>query len=161
VHTVGGVIQAGEVVMLVVPTATPMIIEAKVQPSDVDQIHLGQSAVVRFSAFNRRTTPELNGEVIEIGADVTQDDKRNESYYSVRIRIPDSELSRIGRIASGGRHAGRGLYRDVAANRDVVSREADARAGRPDISRALARARLGNPPCPAALVKASCTIMSL
>jgi HlyD family secretion protein len=95
VHTVGGVIQAGEVVMLVVPDSDALIIEAKVQPSDVDQIHLGQSAVVRFSAFNRRTTPELNGEVIEIGADVTQDDKRNESYYSVRIRIPDSELSRM------------------------------------------------------------------
>jgi HlyD family secretion protein len=95
VHTVGGVIQAGEVVMLVVPDSDALIIEAKVQPTDVDQIHLGQRAVVRFSAFNRRTTPELNGEVIEIGADVTQDDKRNESYYSVRIRIPDSELARI------------------------------------------------------------------
>ena len=95
VHTVGGVIQAGEVVMLVVPDSDALIIEAKVQPTDVDQIHLGQKAVVRFSAFNRRTTPELNGEVIEIGADVTQDDKRNESYYSVRIQIPDSELARM------------------------------------------------------------------
>ena len=95
VHTVGGVIQAGEVVMLVVPDSDALIIEAKVQPTDVDQIHLGQQAIVRFSAFNRRTTPELNGEVIEIGADVTQDDKRNESYYSVRIRIPDSELARM------------------------------------------------------------------
>jgi HlyD family secretion protein len=95
VHTVGGVIQAGEVVMLVVPDSDVLIIEAKVQPTDVDQIHLGQKAVVRFSAFNRRTTPELNGEVIEIGADVTQDDKRNESYYSVRIQIPDSELARM------------------------------------------------------------------
>ncbi len=95
VHTVGGVIQAGEVVMLVVPDSDALIIEAKVQPSDVDQIHLGQKAVVRFSAFNRRTTPELNGEVIEIGADVTQDDKKNESYYSIRIRIPDSELARM------------------------------------------------------------------
>jgi HlyD family secretion protein len=95
VHTVGGVIQAGEVVMLVVPDSDALIIEAKVQPTDVDQIHMGQRAVVRFSAFNRRTTPELNGEVIEIGADVTQDEKRNESYYSVRIRIPDSELARM------------------------------------------------------------------
>jgi HlyD family secretion protein len=89
------VIQAGEVVMLVVPDSDALIIEAKVQPTDVDQIHMGQRAVVRFSAFNRRTTPELNGEVIEIGAGVTQDDKRNESYYSVRIRIPDSELARM------------------------------------------------------------------
>jgi HlyD family secretion protein len=78
-----------------VPDSDALIIEAKVPPTDVDQLHLGQRAVVRFSSFNRRTTPELNGEVIEIGADVTQDEKRNESYYSVRIRIPDSELARL------------------------------------------------------------------
>jgi multidrug resistance efflux pump len=65
VHTVGGVIQAGEVVMLVVPDSDALIIEAKVPHTDVDQLHLGQRAVVRFSSFNRRTTPELNGEVIE------------------------------------------------------------------------------------------------
>jgi HlyD family secretion protein len=95
VHTVGGVIQAGEVVMLVVPDTDDLIVEARVPPQDIDQLHLGQRAVVRFSAFNRRTTPELNGELIEIGADVTQDDKKNESYYSVRIRIPDGELQRL------------------------------------------------------------------
>jgi HlyD family secretion protein len=95
VHTVGGVIQAGEVLMLVVPDADELIIEAKVSPQDIDQIHAGQPAVVQFGAFNRRTTPELNGEVISIGADITTDDKRNESYYAVRIRIPDKELARL------------------------------------------------------------------
>jgi membrane fusion protein, type I secretion system len=95
VHTVGGVIQAGEVLMLVVPDADELIIEAKVAPQDVDQIHIGQPAVVQFAAFNRRTTPELNGEVIGIGADITQDDKRNEAFYAVRIRISDKELARL------------------------------------------------------------------
>lgn len=95
VHTVGGVIQAGEVLMLVVPDANELIIEAKVSPQDIDQIHAGQAAVVQFAAFNRRTTPELNGEVISIGADITTDDKRNESYYAVRIRIPDKEMARL------------------------------------------------------------------
>lgn len=95
VHTVGGVIQAGEVLMLVVPDSDALIIEAKVSPQDVDQIHAGQPAVVQFAAFNRRTTPELNGEVIGLGADITQDDKRNETYYSVRIRISDKELARL------------------------------------------------------------------
>ncbi|MCA0303033.1 MAG: HlyD family type I secretion periplasmic adaptor subunit [Proteobacteria bacterium] len=95
VHTVGGVIQAGEVLMLVVPDSDELIIEAKVAPQDVDQIHVGQPAVVQFSAFNRRTTPELNGEVVGLGADITQDDRRNEAYYAVRIRIPDKELARL------------------------------------------------------------------
>ena len=95
VHTIGGVIQAGEVLMLVVPDADELIIEAKVAPQDVDQIHVGQPAVVQFAAFNRRTTPELNGEVIGIGADITQDDKRNEAFYAVRIRISDKEMARL------------------------------------------------------------------
>ncbi len=95
VHTIGGVIQAGEVLMLVVPDADELIIEAKVAPQDVDQIHVGQPAIVQFAAFNRRTTPELNGEVIGIGADITQDDKRNEAYYAVRIRIPDKQMARL------------------------------------------------------------------
>jgi len=95
VHTIGGVIQAGEVLMLVVPDADELIIEAKVLPQDVDQIHVGQPAIVQFAAFNRRTTPELNGEVIGIGADITQDDKRNEAYYAVRIRISDKEMARL------------------------------------------------------------------
>jgi len=95
VHTVGGVIQAGEVVMLVVPDSDELIIEAKVAPQDVDQVHVGQPAVVQFGAFNRRTTPELNGEVIGIGADITPDERRNESYYAVRIRIPTAEMARL------------------------------------------------------------------
>ena len=95
VHTVGGVIQAGEPVMLVVPEADSLIVEAKVAPHDIDQIHIGQHAVLRFAAFNQRTTPELNGEVAHIGADVAQDDKASEPYYSVRIRVSDGELARL------------------------------------------------------------------
>jgi len=95
VHTIGGVVQAGEVLMLVVPDADDLIIEARVAPQDVDQLHVGQRAVVQFAAFNRRTTPELVGEVIGIGADVTQDERRNDAYYAVRIRISDKELARL------------------------------------------------------------------
>jgi HlyD family secretion protein len=95
VHTIGGVIQAGEAIMLIVPDADTLIIEAKVAPQQIDQLHLGQQTTLRFVAFNQRTTPELNGEVIRIGADVTQEEKKNEAYYSVRIRISDSELVRF------------------------------------------------------------------
>lgn len=95
VHTVGGVIQAGEPVMLIVPDGDTLIIEAKIAPQEIDQVRSGQPAVIRFPAFNQRTTPELNGEVVRIAADVTQDDKKNESYYSVRIRVFDTELQRL------------------------------------------------------------------
>src|SRR5439155_12823449 len=57
VHTVGGVITAGDTIMLVVPNADNLIVEAKVNPQDIDQLQLGQRAMLRFSAFNQRTTP--------------------------------------------------------------------------------------------------------
>jgi HlyD family secretion protein len=95
VHTVGGVIQAGESVMLIVPDGDSLAIEARIAPHEIDQVHMGQRAVVRFTAFNQRTTPELNGEIVRIGADVTQEEKKGESYYAVRIRIADDELVRL------------------------------------------------------------------
>ncbi len=95
VHTVGGVVQAGEPLMLIVPDSDALIVDAKVAPQDIDQIHVGQHAVLRFAAFNQRTTPEVDGEVIHIGADVTQEDKATEPYYSVRIRVSEGELARL------------------------------------------------------------------
>ncbi|NQW54849.1 MAG: HlyD family type I secretion periplasmic adaptor subunit [Rhodospirillales bacterium] len=95
VHTVGGVVQAGEPLMLIVPDSDSLIVDAKVPPQDIDQIRIGQHAVLRFAAFNQQTTPEVNGEVIHIGADVTQEDKATEPYYSVRIRVSEGELSRL------------------------------------------------------------------
>jgi len=96
VHTIGGVIQAGEAVMLIVPDGDSLIVEAKIPPHEIDQVHMDQHAVLRFTAFNQRTTPELNGEVVRIGADVSQDEKKSESYYAVRIRVSDGELARLG-----------------------------------------------------------------
>lgn len=94
-HTVGGVIQAGEAIMLIVPDADSLLVEAKVATRDIDQVHLGQRAVLRFAAFDQRNTPELDGEVSHIAADVTQDDKTSEPYYSIRIRVRDGELARL------------------------------------------------------------------
>jgi HlyD family secretion protein len=95
VHTIGGVIQAGEAIMLIVPDADALTVETKVAPHEIDRLHLGQQAVLRFTAFNQRTTPELNGEVIRIGADVSQDESKGSTYYAVRLRIPDNELVRL------------------------------------------------------------------
>jgi len=59
VHTVGGVTPAGETVMLIVPTQDELVVEARLQRSDIDQVATGQPVTLRFSAFNQRTTPEL------------------------------------------------------------------------------------------------------
>ena len=85
----------GEVLMLIVPEADALEAEVKVQPQDIDQVRLGQTAILRFTAFNQRTTPELNGEVNRVSADVTEDQKTGARYYTVRIAIPASEIERL------------------------------------------------------------------
>ena len=96
VHTVGGVIATGETMMFIVPQTEVLEIEARIQPQDIDQLRIGQPALLRFSAFNQRTTPELNGEVIRISADVTEDPKTGARYYTIRVGVPESEVVRLG-----------------------------------------------------------------
>jgi HlyD family secretion protein len=98
VHTVGGVIGGGDQLMLIVPQADVLAIEARIQPQDIDQVHLGQAAALRFTAFNQRTTPELDGEVSRVSADVAQDQKTGAYYYTVRIAVTEGEIARLGRI---------------------------------------------------------------
>ncbi|MDI2053825.1 HlyD family type I secretion periplasmic adaptor subunit [Bradyrhizobium sp. Mp19] len=66
VHTVGGVITAGDAIMMIVPKADDLSVEAKVNPQDIDKLQVGQKTVLRLSAFNQRTTPELNGVVTRV-----------------------------------------------------------------------------------------------
>ena len=63
-------------------------VEARIAPQDIDQVRVGQQAVLRFSAFNQRTTPELNGEVSRVSADVSEDQKTGARFYTVRMRSP-------------------------------------------------------------------------
>jgi HlyD family secretion protein len=95
VHTVGGVIGQGEVIMLIVPASDALDVEAKVQPQDIDQLRIGQAAILRLTAFNQRTTPELNGTVSRISADVSEDQKSGAKYYTIRISVPEGELERL------------------------------------------------------------------
>ena len=98
-HTIGGVISAGETIMVVVPQADNLTVEAKVPPQDIDQLSLGQPAVLRFSAFNQRTTPEISGNLSRISADITTDDRSGASYYTVRIAMTAEEVARLGDVA--------------------------------------------------------------
>ena len=96
VHTVGGVVGPAEAVMLIVPEADQLMVEAKISPADIDQLHIGQKASLRFSAFNQRTTPEIEGWISRISADVTLDQRTGQSYYTARVSIGPEELKRLG-----------------------------------------------------------------
>jgi HlyD family secretion protein len=98
VHTVGGVITAGDAIMLIVPDADSLTVEAKVNPQDIDQVQIGQAALLRLSAFNQRTTPEIMGKVARISADTTTDQRTGQSYYTIRISMPADEVAKLGEI---------------------------------------------------------------
>jgi HlyD family secretion protein len=103
VHTVGGVIGNGEVIMRIVPRADQLIVEAKVAPSDIDQVAWGAQAAVRILAGNQRTAPVLNGQVTLVAADITREQSREQQnaaqpaqpYYTVRISLPPAEVARL------------------------------------------------------------------
>jgi HlyD family secretion protein len=99
VHTVGGVISAGEPIMLIVPDTDTLTVEVKAAPQDIDQLLIGQRARLRFTAFNVRTTPETEGVVSMIAADVTRDQHTNEVYYEVRITPDPKDLQKLGPVS--------------------------------------------------------------
>jgi len=98
VHTVGGVITAGDAIMMIVPQADNLSVEAKVNPQDIDQLRIGQKTLLRLSAFNQRTTPELNGVVSRISPDATTDQRTGQSYYTIRVSMPPEEVARLGEV---------------------------------------------------------------
>jgi HlyD family secretion protein len=98
VHTLGGVIAAGDAIMLIVPQTDSLSVEAKVNPQDIDQLRIGQSTLLRLSAFSQRTTPELNGVVTRISPDTTTDQRTGLTYYTIRISMPPEEVARLGEV---------------------------------------------------------------
>ena len=98
VHTVGGVISAGDAIMLIVPAADNLTVEAKVNPQDINQLQIGQKAILRFTAFNQQTTPEIDGTVSRISADITTDQRTGIGYYTIRIALPPDQVARLGDV---------------------------------------------------------------
>jgi HlyD family secretion protein len=98
VHTVGGVITAGDPIMLIVPEADNLSVEVRVNPQDIDRLQLNQKAILRFTAFNVRTTPEIEGTVTRISADTSTDQRTGQSYYTVRIAMAADQVERLGDV---------------------------------------------------------------
>ena len=96
VFTPGGVISPGQPILHLVPSDDEHIVEAQLRPEDIDRVVAGQPATVRFPAFNARTTPELQASVLTVSADRLIDEITGAPYYQAKVRIPESELARLG-----------------------------------------------------------------
>jgi HlyD family secretion protein len=95
VHTIGGVIGPAEVIMEIVPDSDNLQVQARLSPKDIDQVLVGQKTLVRLSAFNQRTTPQLNGVVSYVSADLSHDKQTDAAYYTLRVTLPGAELRRL------------------------------------------------------------------
>ncbi|WP_375262659.1 HlyD family type I secretion periplasmic adaptor subunit [Palleronia sp.] len=91
----GAVIRAAEPMMAIIPTHRPPVIRARIPPVHIDQVAPGQPAILRFTSFDARTTPELHGLVLRVSADSFTDETTREPFYSVEISLDRDQLERL------------------------------------------------------------------
>ena len=93
VFTVGGVITPRETIMEIVPADVRLIVEAPVATGDIDTVNAGQAVQLRFTAFNLRNLPSIEGRVLQVSADRMSDQRTGIPYYMARIGIDADALS--------------------------------------------------------------------
>lgn len=97
VHTIGGVVQPGEILLSLVPADDRLVVEARVAPQDIDVVHAGLTAQVRLTAYKTRYLRPVEGKVMTVSADRFDDRQTGESYYTARVEIPQRELLALGK----------------------------------------------------------------
>ncbi len=103
VHTIGGVIRPGDPILDIVPENDSLLIEAQVQPMDIDRVSPGLEADLHLSAFNARTTPVIPGQVLTVSADRLIEQATNRPYYLARIQVTPEGMAKLqGRTLQAG-----------------------------------------------------------
>ncbi len=96
VHTVAGVVSAGQTLMLIVPDHTALMIEAAIAPTDIEYVHTSDTARIRVGGLDRTTTSEITGIVSLVGADRVEDPATHASYYPLSIDVPAEQIALLG-----------------------------------------------------------------
>ena len=96
--TVRAVIRPADPVMYVVPQDTPLIVRTRIDTIHIDQVRVGQEAILRFSAFDQRTTPELRGHVTDVSADAYSDERTGQHYYKADIELDAKEADKLAHV---------------------------------------------------------------
>ena len=98
VHTIGGVIGSGATIAEIVPKSDDLIVEASVNPMDIDRISEGQEARIRFSTFGSRA-PTIFGTLVSLSADALSNDAMGTSYYLARVEVSPNSMKDLGDLA--------------------------------------------------------------
>jgi HlyD family secretion protein len=89
------VIRPAEPVMFVVPNETSLVVDASIEPTNINQVYPGQAARLRFSAFNQRTTPEIDGLLERVAPDALTNEQTGMSYYTAEVSITEEGLRQL------------------------------------------------------------------
>jgi adhesin transport system membrane fusion protein len=82
-HTIGGVARPGEPLMEIVPTQERLVVEAKLNPTDIGYVRVGQSSLVKISTYDFSRYGGLEGRVASISPDSHVDSATGQSYFRV------------------------------------------------------------------------------
>ena len=95
-HTIGGVIRPGERIMSIVPDETDYVVDARLNVVDIDTVHVGQLADIRFSAFQHRPSFVMEGKVTYVSADSIQDNAGH-SFYDIKAELTEEGMKEFKR----------------------------------------------------------------
>jgi HlyD family secretion protein len=95
VHTIGGVLAAGETAMLIVPREDVLVVEARIPPVSIDRVASGQAARVRFPSFDQRVTPDVAARLVTVSPDLTRDEVSGLDFYTARLAISEEDLEAL------------------------------------------------------------------
>lgn len=98
VNTIGAVVRPADPMLFIVPTDSTLVVDARFEITARDQVNRGQETVLRFSAFNSRTTPEIFGTVTTVSTDAIRDEATGAFYYLAEVHITPEELARLGDV---------------------------------------------------------------
>jgi HlyD family type I secretion membrane fusion protein len=97
-HTVGGIVNPSDVIMEIVPQNKELVVEAKASPNDADDLKIGMTTQVRFSALQERNLPTLFGKISKISADSFEDERSGMRFFNVEVQVPAEELAKIRKV---------------------------------------------------------------
>jgi HlyD family secretion protein/epimerase transport system membrane fusion protein len=94
VHTPGGVVPPGGEILDIVPSGDKLIVEAKIQPMDIDVVRSDLPATIRFVAYKQRSTPVVRGKVTRVSPDVIVESQTGQTYFLATVEVDSDELQR-------------------------------------------------------------------
>jgi len=96
VTTVGQYVQPGQKIMEVVPLGDKLLVETRVQPSDIAFIKVGDKALVKVTAYDFSTYGGLDGRVVQVSADSIFDEVEKKPYFTVIVETDRAFLTAAG-----------------------------------------------------------------